>query len=200
MSTEHERLLRLADHLPVVTTKDAIAAGIHTQALSRLVKTGELVRVARAQYALPGREITEHHGLALAAGAAPKGVICLLSALSFHHLGTQLPFDVWLAIDRRARAPSLAYPPLRVLRFGGAALDEGVEIHEIEGRSVRIFGIAKTIADAFKYRNKIGLDVALEALREAWHGRRIRLEDLDRFARICRVERVIRPYIESLVA
>jgi predicted transcriptional regulator of viral defense system len=199
-ATERDRLLRLAGRASVVTTGDVVAAGIHTQELSRLVQTGQLERIARAQYRLPGEASSEHHGLALAAAAAPKGVICLLSALSFHGIGTQLPFDVWIAIDRRARRPSLNYPPLRVLRFSGAALIEGIETHKIEGRSVRIYGIAKTIADTFKYRNKIGLDVALEALREAWHERRIRIDDLDRFARICRVERVMRPYIEALVA
>jgi predicted transcriptional regulator of viral defense system len=144
--------------------------------------------------------VTEHHGLALAAAAAPKAVICLLSALSFHQVGTQLPHEVWIALDRRSRRPSLRYPPLRVVRFGGETLTEGVETHRIEGETVRVYSVAKTIADTFKYRNKIGLDVALEALREAWRARRFTMDKIYRYARICRVERVMRPYLEALVA
>jgi predicted transcriptional regulator of viral defense system len=144
--------------------------------------------------------VTEHHGLALVAATAPKGVICLLSALSFHQIGTQLPHEVWIALDRRSRCPSLTYPRLHVVRFGGDALTEGVEVHRIEGETVRVYSVAKTIADTFKYRNKIGLDVALEALREAWRARRFTMDKLYRYARICRVERVMRPYLEALVA
>jgi predicted transcriptional regulator of viral defense system len=144
--------------------------------------------------------VTEHHGLALVAAAAPKAVICLLSALSFHQIGTQLPHEVWIALDRRSRRPSLRYPRLRVVRFGGDALTAGVETHSIEGETVRVYSVAKTIADTFKYRNKIGLDVALEALREAWRARRFTMDKMYNYARICRVERVMRPYLEALVA
>jgi predicted transcriptional regulator of viral defense system len=144
--------------------------------------------------------VTEHHGLALVAATAPKAVICLLSALSFHQIGTQLPHEVWIALDRRSRRPSLTYPRLHVVRFGGDALTEGVEIHRIEGETVRVYNVAKTIADTFKYRNKIGLDVALEALREAWRARRFTMDKMYLYARICRVERVMRPYLEALVA
>ena len=184
-STSRRRLLRLARHTPALTRADVVAAGIHTQELSRLVRAGAIERIARGQYRLPEQLISEHHGLAVAAAAVPHGVICLLSALSFHEIGTQVPFEVWIAIDRRARRP---------------ALTEGIEVHKIEARSVRVYSIAKTLADAFKYRNKIGLDVVLEALREAWRERRVRMDDLDRFATICRVERVMRPYLEALVA
>ena len=181
-------------------TRDVVRAGIHSQQLTRLVGEGVLERLARGQYRLPQQPVTEHHGLAVAAGAVPHGVICLLSALSFHRIGTQLPFEVWMAIDRRDRMPSLRYPQLRVVRFSGKALTEGVETHRIEGQRVKVFGVAKTLADLFKYRNKIGLDVALEALREAWRERKVTLDTLDHFARICRVERVMRPYLEALVA
>ena len=149
---------------------------------------------------MPNAPVTEHHGLALAAAGAPKAVICLLSALSFYQIGTQLPHEVWIALDRRSRRPSLRYPRLRVVRFGGETLTEGVETHRIEGETVRVYSVAKTIADTFKYRNKIGLDVALEALREAWRARRFTMDKMYRFARICRVERVMRPYLEALVA
>jgi predicted transcriptional regulator of viral defense system len=144
--------------------------------------------------------VTEHHGLAIVARAAPRGVICLLSSLSFHGIGTQLPFEVWLAIDRGAREPSLVHPPLRVVRFSGPAFTEGVETHRIEGQVIRVYGVAKTLADLFKYRNKIGLEVGLEALREAWRRRLFTMDALDRSARVCRVERVMRPYLEALVS
>jgi predicted transcriptional regulator of viral defense system len=130
----------------------------------------------------------------------PKGIVCLISALNFHQIGTQLPADVWIALDRRSRRPALRYPPLHVVRFGGPALSEGIESHRIEGVRVRIYSVAKTVADVFKYRNKIGLDVALEALREAWRARRFTMDEIYRYARVCRVERVMRPYLEALAA
>ncbi len=183
-----------------VTSREIVAAGIHRPVLTRLVATGEIERIARGIYRLPEQPITEHHGLAVASTAVPHGVVCLLSALQFHGIGTQLPSEVWLTIDRRARRPSLEYPPLRIVRSSGAALTEGVESHRLEGRTVRIYGVAKTLADCFKYRNKIGLDVGLEALREAWRARRFTMADLDRYARICRVQRVMRPYLEALAS
>lgn len=183
-----------------VTARELSAAGIHRQVLTRLVAAGDLERVARGLYRLPDHPLTEHHGLAIAAAAVPQGVVCLLSALLFHGIGTQLPSEVWIAIDRRARRPALQYPPLRVVRFTGAALTEGIETHRLEGHAVRVYSVAKTLADCFKYRNKIGLDVALEALREAWRERRFGVDELDRYARICRVQRVMRPYLEALLA
>ena len=195
-----ERLLSLAARRPIVTARDAARAGIHSQELTRLVALGKLERVARGQYRLPDHPITEHHALALAARAVPKAVICLLSALSFHGIGTQLPPDVWVAIERRQRAPRLVYPPLRVVTFTGAAFTAGIETHEVEGQRIRVYGVAKTIADLFKARNKVGLDVAIEALREAWRERRFTMAELEQHARTCRVHRVMRPYLEMLGA
>lgn len=194
------RLLRLARRRTALTRREVIEAGIHTQALSRLVGAGALERVARGRYRLPDAAVTEHHGIALVAAVVPRGVICLLSALNFHQIGTQLPHEVWIALGRRSRTPSLRYPRLRVVRFGGEALTAGVETHRIEGETVRVYTAAKTVADAFKYRNKVGLDVALEALREGWRERRFTMDELNRMARICRVEQVMRPYLEMLVA
>ena len=199
-STDRDRVLNLARRRQGVTTRELAARGIHRQVLTRLVAGGELERVVRGLYRLADQSPTEHRGLVMASAAVPQGVVCLLSALHFHGIGTQLPFEVWLAIDRRARRPALKYPPLRVVRYTGAALTEGVESHRIEGRTVRVYGVAKTVADCFKYRNKIGLDVALEALREAWRARRFTMDLLDRYARICRVQRVMRPYLEALAA
>jgi predicted transcriptional regulator of viral defense system len=193
-------LLEMARRSGVLAAREVADAGMHTQLLSRMVCEGTLERITRGYYRLTEAPVTEHHTLAVVAKAAPRGVICLLSALSFHGIGTQLPSVVWLALDRRVRPPALTYPPLRVVRFGGAALTEGVATHEIEGQAVRVYCVAKTVADCFKYRNKVGLDVALEALREGWRERRFSMDDIDRFAGICRVERVMRPYLEALVA
>lgn len=199
-ATDTARVLRLARRRGGVTARDLSTAGIHRQALTRLVAHGEIERVARGLYRLPDQPVGEHHGLVLASVAVPQGTICLLSALQFHGLGTQLPSEVWIALDRRARRPELRYPPLRVMRFSGRALDEGVERHRIEGREVPVYGIAKTLADCFKYRNKIGIEVALEALRDAWQSHLLDMDAMDRYARVCRVQKVMQPYLEALVA
>lgn len=198
-TTDLDRTLKLARRRQGVRTSELAEHGIHRQALSRLVAAGKLERVARGLYRTPASPFTEHHGLAVASAAVPRGVICLLSALRFHGIGTQLPSQVWIAIDRRARQPALSFPPLKIVRFTGAALSEGIREHRVEGQSVRVYGVAKTLADCFKYRNKIGLDVALEALREAWRARRFAMDELDHYAGICRVRRVMRPYLEALV-
>lgn len=199
-ANNQQKAMKLASRAQGVTAGEIAAAGIHRQTLTRLVAAGKLERVARGVYRLPQHSVTEHHGLVLASMAVPHARVCLLSALQFHGIGTQLPWEVWIAIDRRARQPTLKFPPLRVLRYSGEALTAGVESHRIEGRVVHIYGVAKTLADCFKYRHKIGLDVALEALREAWRARRFTMDELDRHARICRVQRVMRPYLEALTA
>lgn len=196
--TSQERVLRLVREQGLIGARDVANLGIHTQVLSRLVRAGVLARVARGRYRLADDPVTEHHGLVVAATAVPRGVICLLSALGFHGVGTQLPFEVWLALDRRARRPALSYPPLRVVRFTGASHSAGIETHMLEGQAVRVYGVAKTLADCFKYRHKIGLDIALEALSEAWREGRFTMDEIEGFARVCRVSRVMRPYLESL--
>ncbi len=199
-AADRKRVLSLARRPQGVTAREIAAAGIHRQVLTRLVAQGQLDRVVRGLYRLPEYALTEHHGLVLASAAVPHATICLLSALQFHALGTQLPSEVWIAIDRRARRPALDYPPLRVLRFTGQALTDGVEAHRLEGREVRVYGVAKTVADCFKYRHKIGIEVALEALRAAWRERRLTMDELDHYARICRVRRVMQPYLEALIS
>jgi predicted transcriptional regulator of viral defense system len=199
-ATDRDRTLKLARRASGVTPRELADAGIHRQVLSRLVADRRIERVARGLYRLAEQPIMENHGLAVAATAVPQGVICLLSALQYHGIGTQLPSEVWIALDRRAWRPTPQYPPLRIVRFTGAALTQGIESHVIEGRKVKVYGVAKTIADCFKYRNKIGLDLALEALREAWRGKRFTMDELDRYAAICRVQRVMRPYLEALTA
>ncbi len=199
-TTQRQRAMRIAEEKGVFSAGDAVRSGIHSQALTRMVEEGRLERVARGRYRSSDAPLSEHHNLALVAGALPDGVVCLLSALSFHGIGTQVPSRVWIALDRRARKPALEWPPMRVVRFGREALTEGVETHTIEGVAVKIYSMTKTLADLFKYRNKLGLDVALEALKEVWRRGHLDMDELMGFARICRVERVMRPYLESVTA
>jgi len=154
--------------------------------------------VGRGLYALPDRPVSEHNTLAEVARKHPQAIVCLLSALRFHDLTTQSPFEVWLAIPNKARAPKMDYPPLRIVRFSGEALTVGVEDHVIDGVPVRVTSVARTVADCFKFRNKIGLDVALEALQEAWRAKRVSMDELWHYATLCRVTNVVRPYMESL--
>ena len=198
MDTAADKLIDLARSLGLIRPRDLEPIGIPRIYLTRAVRRGQLERVGRGLYGLPGRQVSAHGVLAEVARRVPKGVVCLLSALRFHGLTTQAPFEVWLAIENKAITPKLDYPPLRIVRFSGAALTEGVEEHVVDDVTVRITCIAKTVADCFKYRNKIGLDVALEALREAWHEKRMTSDDLWRYAKVCRVANVMRPYLDSL--
>lgn len=191
-------VLAKANRSGVVLARDVLRNGIHTQTLTRLVAKGQLERVGRGVYRRPDADITEHHSLVLASAAIPTGVVCLVSALVFHGVGTQIPHQVWLALDRRARKPFASPVPVNVVRFSGAALTFGVETHRLEGQPVRVYSLAKTLADCFKYRNKIGIDVAVEALRESIAEGRLTPAELGPAARVCRVERVLRPYLEAL--
>ena len=196
--SDRERLVALATERTFLTAREVSEAGIHSHQLTRLVADGTLERIARGHYRLADADVTEHHGLALAAAAAPSAVICLLSALSFHGIGTQLPAEVWLAVERGSRTPSLPYPRLRVVRFSGAAFHEGIERHLVEGVEILVYSAAKTVADCFKYRNKIGVDVAVEALHDFSRSHRGGATELARFARICRVSRVMQPYLDAI--
>ena len=182
----------------VLRARDAEAHGLARPDLMRLVQSGDLERVGRGLYVPAKAKITEHHSLVEAAARVPNGVVCLLSALRFHGIGTQNPHDVWLAIDVKAWKPVADSLPLRIVRFSGTALTYGVEVHKLEGVEVRITSREKTVADCFKYRNKIGLDVALEALREYLRSRKRSIDQLNQAAEACRVARVMRPYLEAL--
>lgn len=198
MDSTADKLLDLVRAQGLVRPKDLAPVGIPRVALTRAVRRGQLERVGRGLYGLGTRPVSAHGTLAEVARRVPRGVICLLSALRFHDLTTQAPFEVWLAIDNKAGAPKLDYPPLRLVRFSGAALTEGVEEHVIDGVAIRVTGVAKTVADCFKYRNKIGLDVAMEALREAWTAKRMTSDEIWHYAKVDRVANVMRPYLESL--
>lgn len=182
----------------VLRPRDLDAYGIPREYLRRMQDRGIIERIGRGLYVLPGRQVTEHHTLVQVAKRIPAAVFCLLSALRFHDLTTQSPHDVWIAIGPKAWRPRVDGPKVRVFRFSGAALTEGVETHTIEGVTVKVYGVAKTVADCFKFRNKVGLDVALEALRESWRERRASMDDLWLYAKVCRVSNVMRPYLESL--
>ena len=191
--------LELARRMGIIRPRDLRDFGIPLDYLWQLHRRGLLSRLGRGLYALAGADITERHSFAEACKRAPHGVVCLLSALSFHGFTTQAPFEVWLAISVKARSPKPAGLRLRIVRFSGKALASGIEQHNIEGVNVRVYSPVKTVADCFKYRNKIGLDVALEALRDCWRDRRATMDDLWRYAKACRVSNVMRPYLESLV-
>lgn len=198
MKTIIDRLIDLVRSKGLLRPCDLAELGIPRVSLTRAVRRGHVERVGRGLYGLPDRQVSEHGSLAEVARRVPKGVVCLLSALRFHGLTTQAPFEIWLAIDNKALAPKMDYPKLRIVRFSGAALMEGVEEHVVDGVTIRVTGVAKTVADCFKYRNKIGLDVALEALREAWQAKRVTGDNLWHYAKVCRVANVMRPYLDSL--
>ena len=200
-TTTHEhQVLRLARARTLLRARDVTQQGLPTIALTRLVQAGKLERVARGLYGLPGAEISEHRSLAEVSARVPRAVVCLLSALRVHEIGTQAPFEVWIAIPQHMVTPRLDQPAIRVVRMADVALAEGVERLHIDGVEVPVFNAARTVVDCFRFRNKIGLDVVLEALRDGWSQRKFTLDDLWRHATRGRVANVMRPYIEAITA
>lgn len=198
-ASAEKKVLDLARKGGILRPRDLQTKGLPKDYLWRLHKQEKLEKVGRGMYAMPSAGLTEHQTVVQAALRVPHGVVCLLSALRFHDLTTQSPFEIWMAIDVKARAPKEEIIPLRIVRFSGKALTAGVETHSIEGVTVRVYKPAKTVADCFKYRNKIGLDVAIEALRDCWRKKAATSDEIWHYAKVCRVSRVIRPYLESLV-
>ena len=196
--SSEQKLHELLHRAGTARSRELVAAGISRSELSRMVAAAQLMRVARGLYALPGYQSGEHGALVTVAKRAPGVVFCLLTALRIHDLTTQAPFEVWIAIGNKAHPPRLDYPPLRTMRFGDSALAAGVETRKIDGMAVRVTSVAKTVADCFKFRNKIGLDVALEALREARRTKMASADELWRFAKVNRVANVMRPYLEAV--
>ncbi|MBI5443519.1 MAG: type IV toxin-antitoxin system AbiEi family antitoxin domain-containing protein [Deltaproteobacteria bacterium] len=193
-----ERVIELTRKAGVLRPRDLDAVGIPRVYLQRLCRKGGIERLQRGLYCLPERSAGEFATLAEVAKRVPSGVVCLLSALRFHELTTQTPHEVWLALDRKSRKPRLDLP-VRVVRFSAEALSAGYEVHVIDQVPVRVYGPAKTVVDCFKYRNKIGLDVALEALQDYLRQRKGTVDELWRFAKICRVSNVMRPYLEAVL-
>jgi predicted transcriptional regulator of viral defense system len=199
MVSKTERVLELLQERGMARPRDLVAENISGQYLAVLQARGVIERVSRGLYRLPDARLSIHVSLAEVAQRIPHAVVCLLSALRFHGLTTQAPLEVWIAIAPKAHIPRAAGVALRVMRFSGPALSSGIEEHSVDGVTVRVYSPAKTVADCFKYRNKIGLDVALEALRDCWQQRRCTMDQLWEYGRICRVANVMRPYLESLI-
>lgn len=199
-SSAAEKVLEHTRKAQMLRPRDLEPYGIPRTYLGRLCQSGQLLRIGRGLYVLPESKATEHRSLVQVCKLVPNGVVCLLSALRFHDLTTQTPNAVWLAIGEKAWRPRIEYPMLRVVYSSHQALNAGVEQHKIEGVPVQVYSVAKTVADCFKYRNKIGLDVAIEALRDCRRARSCTTDDLWHHAEICRVQNVMRPYLESIVA
>ena len=197
-SSLNERMSQAFQATTLLRARDLTTRGMNRVQLRQAVEAGLLEQAGRGLYRLPGADITERHTLAETAKRIPNGIICLLSALRFHGLTIQGSHEVWVAVDHKAWSPRAENVGLRVVRLSGRALTEGVENHTVEGVLLRVYSPAKTVADCFKFRNKIGVDVAIEALRETWRERRATTKDLEHHARIDRVSNVMRPYLESL--
>jgi predicted transcriptional regulator of viral defense system len=198
MSKPLQRITHYVGQHGIVRPRDIEAIGLPREYLLRLHRQGKIVRSGRGLYSLPDAAITEHHSYAEVARRVPGGVFCLLSALAFHEITTQSPTSLWIALPQGARRPAISTPSLRVIRLSGASLTEGIEKHRVEGVPIRIYSAAKTVADCFKFRNKIGLDIAIEALKDSLQQKKATVNEIYRYAKACRVSNVIRPYMEAL--
>jgi predicted transcriptional regulator of viral defense system len=199
-TTEAKRAERLLADRGMMRLREFTAAGIAAETLARLVRRGRIVRAARGLYQRADARPGAAHTMAEAAKIVPNGVVCLVSALQFHGLTTQVPSRVWMAIRRSSWTPTATWPPMRFVYFGKRAFDIGIEAHEIERVPVRVYGVAKTVVDCFRYRNKIGIDVALEALREALARGMSSPNEIWKLAAALRVLGVVRPYLEAVAA
>ncbi len=196
--THTQRVLQLVRKNGWLRASDLADAGVPRAVLTRMAASGQLERAARGLYRLPDSGSSEHEGLVTVASKVPQAVVCLLSALQFHGLTTQLPWQVWFAMPGGSHVPRLEYPPIRMVQFTGEAYTQGIETHERDGVKLHVYSVAKTVADCFKHRNKIGMDVALEALKDARAQGRASFDDLWRCAKVCRVSNVMRPYMEAV--
>lgn len=197
-STKTQKLLGLINRRSIIRSRDLEKVGIPRNYLLRLLQRGQLQKLERGLYIAKNVAATESLSLLEVSYKAPRAIICLLSALRFHEIGTQIPSEVWIAIDVKARAPKITYPPVRIVRFSGDALRFGIQERRIHGEIVHVYSPAKTIADCFKFRHKIGTDVALEALREGFRQKKATMNELWEAAKVCRVANVMRPYMEFL--
>ena len=196
--TQAERALDLASRKGLLRARDLDALDVPRIVLTRLTAAGRLEKVGRGLYRLPGTQGSEHESLAAVARRVPQAVFCLLTALQFHELTTQLPRQLWIAMPRGSHVPRIEYPPLKMVQMSQDVFTSGVEEHWHDDVMLRVTSVAKTVADCFKHRNKIGLDVALEALKDARARHKASVDDIWRYAKICRVANVMRPYLESI--
>ena len=193
-----DHILELARQRRVLRAADVLEKGWSPQLLLKLHQAGKLQRLSRGLYGLPDADITEHQSLIEVCQRVPKAVLCLLTALRFHEIGTQQPHEVWVALPEATQTPAPGSPALRITRLRGAAYSEGIQTVTEHGAPIRVYCLAKTVTDCFKFRNKVGLDVALEALKDAWTSRKVTMDELGHFARLNRVERVMQPYLEAI--
>jgi predicted transcriptional regulator of viral defense system len=198
MAKPLQKIMQYIGKHGLVRPRDIEAIGIPREYLIRLHRQGKLNRSGRGIYTVPDANVTERHSYAEVAKRVPEAVVCLLSALAFHEITIQSPPSVWIALRKGARKPVLPSPSLRIVRLSGPSLIEGIENHQVEGVPVRVYSAAKTVADCFKFRNKIGLDVAIEALKDSLRQKEATINEVYRYAKICRVSNVIRPYMEAL--
>ena len=198
MPKPFQKIMHYLGQHGIVRPRDIEAIGLPREYLLRLHRQGKIVRSGRGLYSLPDATITERHSYAEAARRVPGSIFCLLSALAFHEITTQSPASIWIALPQGARRPTIRSLSLKVVRLSGASLIEGIENHKVEGVPIRVYSVAKTVADCFKFRNKIGLDVAIEALKDSLGQKKATINEIYRCARICRVSNVIRPYMEAL--
>lgn len=196
--THTQRILDLARQKVLLRASDLDSIGAPRVVLTRLTAAGLLERVGRGLYRLPDAQVSEFESMVTIATKAPQAVFCLLTALQFHELTTQLPRQVWIAMPRGSHPPRVDYPPVKMVQFTGEAYSAGIEEVERDGIKLRVYSVAKTVADCFKHRNKVGLDVALEALKDARTRSKASVDDIWRFAKVCRVANVMRPYLESV--
>lgn len=197
-ATHNQRIIHLASQKGLLRASDLDAIDAPRIVLTRLSAAGLLEKVGRGLYRLPDAQASEFESLAAIATKVPQAVFCLLTALQFHELTTQLPHQVWIAMPRGSHTPRFDYPPIKMVQFTGEAYEAGIEEIERDGVKLRLYSVAKTVADCFKHRNKIGIDVALEALKDARARDQASVDDIWRYAKICRVANVIRPYLESI--
>lgn len=201
MENKADKLVNTLKEKGILKTQEILQLGISKEYLRKLKEKGVIEKIARGVYVLPDYEFSAMQSIVEVSKQVPKGVICLLSALRFHGFTTQNPFEVWIAIERRAWKPQVnGTTRIRYMRFSGKAFTAGVQIKMVDHIKISVYCPAKTVADCFKYRHKIGLDVALEALREGWREKRFTMDELWGYAKICRVSNVMRPYLESLVS
>jgi len=193
-----DKIRMMVREMGIVRPRDVEAEGIPREYLLRLYRKGELERIGRGLYVVPNTLTSEFLPLLEVAKRVPNAVICLLSALQFHDLTTQWPQEVWIAVETGNWRPAFNYPPISVFNFSGLPFNEGIEKHEIDNVTVRVYNIAKSISDCFRFRNQIGLDIALEALRDAWYQKRVSMDELWHYADVCSQQNVMRPYLESL--
>ena len=201
VQSQRQQVMDLFASTTILRTREIVCHGIDAKTIQRMVAEGELVQLSRGVYSIPETdiEIESYHSLAQAQRIVERGVGCLVTALAYHDIGTQLPARICMAVPRGSRIPKTEGHPIEVVSFSGAAYSEGIEEHFVEKVPVRVYSVAKTIADCFKYRNKLGTDVMIEALRDVVRERRAKVDELLRFADICRVRNVMLPYLESML-